>query len=238
MRTEEQIVYELLNILYGGKVSNDDYASERLVRSFLRKHRASKINTYYSEGAIIEDVCFQKLENVQFEIVKDLDYKASIPAIVNFKQNFGIRIIKDGYSIPVVRKEAFELSKKNIINKTTPKATIFGNTALIYVGSNDLCNFLEASEKEVLVNSFQEQIAEFDDVAKITADLEVVLYDPDSDPTYDWTTTPYPAPSEIIDQLTTSTLARDLGLLIREKADTLINNKKDNTSFDDTIGVR
>jgi len=238
MRTEEQIAYEILNIVYGGKVSNDDTVSERLVRSFMRKHRASKFGKYYSKGMDVDDFLFQEIGELEFEINKHGDYTAEIPAIINFPLNQGLRVKKDSYQIPVVDKNAFDLSKKNIINKSSPKATLLGSRLIIYVGYNDPCNFFDFSEKEKAVNSLIKEAGELDNISNINAKVEAVLYDPDDGLNYNWTISPYPCPSDIIDQLTTSTLARDFELLIRNTSDQVPNSKSDNVNFSDTLGVK
>lgn len=238
MRTEEQIVYEILNIVYGGKVSDDNEISPRLVQSFLRKHRASKLATYYSKGMNVDDFLFQNIGPVEFDLVKDLDYKSEVPALINFPLNYGIRLSKEGYYIPVVDRFAFELSKNNIINQSSPKATMDGSAITIYIGYSDPCNFLDTSSKEIATNKFVEESESIDNVPKIYADLSAVLYDPEDAPGYDWSRDPYPCPSDIIDQLTTSTLARDMELLIRQQSDKVSNAKDDKINFDDTIGVR
>lgn len=238
MRTEEQIVYEILNTVHGGQVSGDDTISERLVRSFLRKHRASKLAAHYAAGMNLDDFIFQSLGALEFQKIKDLDYRVQLPAIINFPNNYGIRLSKNGYYIPVVDRHAFELSKKNIVNKSSPKATMDGHFLTLYVGYTDLCNFFADSEKELAVAQLKTELEEIDDVAKVTTDVSAVLYDPGEGLSYDWTRDPYPCPSEIIDKVTTSTLARDLDLMIRTQSDTVSNIKSDNVNFDDTHGVK
>lgn len=238
MRTEEQIVYEILNIVHGGKVSNDDVISERLIRSFLRKHRASKLYEKYSKGMDVDDFIFQSLGEVEFNLSSNDNYISKLPALINLELNQGVRVNKDGFWIPVVDRTSFSLSKKNIINKSFPKATFNGNSMLIYPGHLDSCNFFDNSEKENVVSLFKKEILTIDDNPKIYAEVEALLYDPDSAPGYDWTKDPWPSPSEIIDKLTTSTLARDLELLIRSSGDNIPNSKSDKINHNDTTGVR
>lgn len=238
MRTEEEIVYDILNVVHGGNVSNDDQISERLVRNFLRKHRAAKLVSYMDRGWSVDDYVFQSLGTLLLEKTGS-DYNVPMPALINFDNNEGVKLSKSGYVVPLLNEEAFELSKTNIINKSSPKATFDGQNLKVYVGNIDSCRFLLESPKEIAVTAFNEEIAQTDDNPKIYLDVRAVLYDPEQGKDYDWTRHPYPCPSEIIDQLTTSTHARDLNLLIRKESDKVPNNKPGlDPDYDRTINLQ
>ena len=234
MRTEEQIVYELMNIYHGGEITNDTQIDERLMRGFLRKHRASKISKATFEGLTVPSEIFQRLGTVTLEKNEFGDYEVDLPALLRL-QGHGINIYKTNYSLPVISREGFRLSKRNIINKSFPKATLFSNKLIIYPGNSDLCNADATSEKEVAVKAFADEIAEFDDNEKITVEVEAVLYDPGQAPDYDWTSDPYPCMSEIIDELTTSTLARDLNLMIRQFVDQNDDKRFNKAEVDESL---
>ena len=238
MGTEEQLVYELLSTITGGQVSNDDKYSERLMRSFIRKHRAAKLVEYYALGMDLDDYIFQNVGLLQLDKVKNLDFKCKIPQLIHFSNNYGLRLHKNDYFIPVVDKHAFELSKLNIINKSIPKATVNGNELTVYVGYSDFCNFFENSSKEIAVKELIAESEVIDDVPKIYCELEAILFNPDDALNYDWTRDVFPCPPEIFEKITTSTLARDLDLMLRAPSDGVSNMKQDKTDFDDTIKVR
>lgn len=226
MRTEVQIVYDLLNIVHGGRVSADDVISERLVRSFVRKHRASKVNMFFNSGASIADYMFQSLGNLEFKQKDEFEYSSIIPAVINFEKNFGIKISKERFSIPIVTSESYELSLSNPINRSSPKAKLDGQELTIFIGKLDSCNFLESSLHNKVVKSFNEEAKEIDDESKIYALVRAVLYDPSQGLNYNWTRDAYPCPSEIIDQIETSVLARDFDLMIRQRPDQADNKSQ------------
>jgi len=226
MRTEEQIVYELLNVYHGGELSDDNVVNERLMRSFLRKHRASKLAKYFMDGVSFSEEIFQDLGVLEFQENNKSDFFKKLPPLILIN-NFGLVLRKGDYIIPLTSREAFERSKKNLINKGWPKATTSSQGAVIYVGLSELCKADLKSLKEITVASFNQEINSFDTERKITVEVSAVLYDPSSSPTYNWTIDPYPCPSEIIDEITTSTLARDLNLMIRTNIDQNMNKMVD-----------
>lgn len=226
MKTEEEIVYDILNIVHGGRVSADNVISERLIRSFLRKHRASKMYEFFNKGMSLYDYVFQDLGDLEFEIIEENEFKVSVPAVINFKENFGIKISKNRFPITVLNQEEYELALSNPINKTHPKANLQGSVLTIYKGEPNSCDYHATSPKEKTVETFNLEASEVDDVSKITANVKAVLYDPSNAPSYDWTKSVYPCPSEIIDKIETSTLARDLDLLMRTTADQIDNKSQ------------
>jgi len=227
MKTEEQIVYDLQNIISGGRVSADDVTSERLVRSFLRKYRASKMHTFFSKGKNPADYVFQSLG--ELELVGngfENEFSASLPAIIHFSGYSGIRISKNRLSIPVLNEEAFELSLANEINKSQPKAKIDGNTLTVFSGLINSCDYHSSSLAQKVVAAFNLESTTVSDELKICVDAKAVLYDPSEALNYDWTKDPYPCPSEIIDQIETSTLDRDFELMIRVQPDQADNKSE------------
>lgn len=219
MRTEEQIVYDLMNILAGGRVSADDVTSERLMRSFLRKHRASKMVTYFNKGKNVADYVFQPLGNIEFKLSESLEFSTMIPAIINFDDSLGIKLSKNRLVIPVVDEESFELSLHNPINKSHPKAKLDGNQLTVYIGDLNKCDYLPNSLAQQITRQFLSECGQIDDEPKIYVNVKAVLYDPEQGVDYDWTKTPYPCPSDVIDSIETSTLSRDFELMIRRLPD-------------------
>ncbi|RZV56997.1 MAG: hypothetical protein EX254_10490, partial [Flavobacteriaceae bacterium] len=82
MRSEEQIVDQLLNIYHGGDLSNDNNVNERLMRDFLRKHRASNMIKFTSQGMTVTSECFQPLGTVELEKETSGDFSRPMPAII------------------------------------------------------------------------------------------------------------------------------------------------------------
>ncbi len=226
MKTEQQIVYDLLNIVHGGEVSNDNVYSDRLIRSFLRTHRASKMNTFYHKGLSVNDIVFQDLGTLELKKSGN-DYSVETPAFINFENNQGVYVTKFGYNIPIMDSEAFDLSKMNFYNNSKPKAKFEYNKLIVFAGCIDECNFLESSLKTKAVKQFVKEYNETDDEPHIFVNVRAVLYDPGDQPGYDWTKDPYPCPSEIIDKIETSTLSRNLDLMIRMKGDQVGNAMSD-----------
>ncbi len=222
MRTEEQIVYELMNIYHGGQVSNDNVISERLMRSFLRKHRARKIPKFSTYGLTITDECFQHVGTIFLEKTKYY-YEKKIPAVI-YMDAHGIMVTKNEKEIPVMDRMAFRSSLKNILNKNFPKATMHGDLLILFPGKINECQVDTSSDMGLLLKAFDDEIKSFNDNEKVSIDLSAVLYDPSQAQSYDWTKDPYPCPSEIIDEITISTTQTDLGLMLRQYIDNNVNN--------------
>lgn len=231
MRTEEQIVYDVMNIAAGGRISADDVVSERMVRSWLRKYRASKMYMFFNKGAQISDYVFQSLGDLEFNQTGEFEYATTLPALINFDGNFSVKITKSRLNIPLLEEEEYELALSNPINKTFPKAKIEETLLTLFIGKPDSCNYLSSSPKEKVVAMFNEEALKIDDVPTVVANVKAVLYDPDQGLNYNWTRTPYPCPSEIVEQIETSTLARDFDLMIRTRPD-----QADNKSQIDNVG--
>lgn len=232
MRTEEQVVYQLLHIYHGGQVSNDNVVGERLMRDFLRKHRATKINKFSKGGLIITDECFQYVGNITMEKGKYY-FEKNIPPLI-FLEGNGILLSKNDVDIPVMDRSSFRASLRNILNKHFPKASMMGNQLILFPGSIDLCNISLESEMGSLISEFDKEIKSFNDNEKVTVDLHAVLYDPSQAKDYDWTKDPWPTPSEIIDEITTSTTQRDLNLMLRQYVDNNVNNVADKVETNET----
>lgn len=234
MRTEESIVDELLNIYYGGEFTQDDDVNERVVRAFLRKHRASRLSYFTIEGQTVGSECFQELGTLTVERGTDGEYAVILPPLILLDYH-GIIVQKDGHIIPVTDYFPYRLSKKNYFNKAFPKAAIRGHKLLVWPGIKDLCKQDASSEVYQTVSAFADEIAEFDDNEKITVQVDAVLYNPDDAPGYKWTESPYPCPSEIIDYLTTATASKDLQLMIRQHVDENINNLDDKVRTNEAV---
>lgn len=230
MRTEEEIVYEVREIVHGGEISSDSVIGERLIRSFLRKHRASKLYTFYKKGLTVSDIVVQELGLIDLDKINDTEYSKKLPAIINFDSNMGIFIDKENFNIPVLSSYKYFKSKYNILNSTLPKAKFSRDEIVVYIGKTDSCNFDEDAPKETAVKQFVEEAGS--PSSKVYVNIQCVLYDPSEGKDYDWTRDPWPCPSEIIDMLTTSTLSRDLNLMINAHSDQVGNSRNDNIKLD------
>ncbi len=232
MTTEENILYQILNSVRAAELNSDEVADERLIRSFMRLHRAELINKYSQGGVTIQDVCFQivpgsGVDQTLLDIAVTTDpfeYDATIPTLVQLPSYLGIILTtKEYYSIPVIQNENYHLSKFHIINKYQPKATIEFNKIIIFTGS-------------VSPNVQTTGIPMSNIIASIkagTVRLKAILDDPDKGFGYDWTTSQYPLPEEIIEEMKKNILRREFQIILSTKSDQVPNMKNDTLRYHD-----
>lgn len=223
MRTEEQIIYTILNTVRGGEFNLDEAITERLLRNYLKTHRASHLAKYYNQGQTLENECYQETKELLFTLSNGLWVSTDIPKFVSFKQNKGIILTKNGYEISVLSNEEFRLNQKSRWNKFQPSIKIQSNKAELYLGK---ANTIIQLDDDFSLSPLNQTINLINEEA-ITGTIKVqgvaVHLDPDDSPGYDFTTDSYPFPNERLDALINSVTARDLNIFIRMKSDDIGN---------------
>jgi hypothetical protein len=219
--TEENIVYQLLEVLRASELNNDEVVGEREVRAYMRVHRAELIHKYSLKGLIIQDVCFQTIELPLIAVGSE--FAANVPAIIRLPQNFGIKLSTHcRENIPVVSEENFTLSLRHPINKYQPKGFIQEGKLVI--------NATSVSPQAIDGGArIAATIAEIEDDRVVH--LTSVLDDPSISPNYDWTVNEYPFPQENIKHLKDSILRREFNLILQTKSDQVGNFKQDNINY-------
>jgi len=227
--TEESIVYQLLNTIRAAELNNDEVVTERRVRSLMRIQRPSLISKFSNKGETIQDVCFQRLDDIQLTDNNN-EYIAELPALVYLPNNFGVRITtKEFANITLVNNEDYELSKRNPINKHKPKATIIDQVLKIYLNGTNPSNLDGGSR----ANQVNQSI-----IANKAIQISAVLDNPENGLNYDWTKTEYPLNPEAISELKNNILRRDFQLVLQTKSDQVPNSKNDTLRYHDQDDVQ
>lgn len=228
MKRELDVIYAIWEIVRAGQINQDDPINERLLRSFLRIHRGKHLSRNYSEGAQIPDEVFQNLGNIQFSLTNSGDFVSEIlPKMIRFKNNFGFIADKDGYTIPVLNSEEFDTSKKNPFNKFHPKIKFIDDRMYLNIGLVQNCGDNNLSSLNFAVNSFIEEAQK--DI--VTLNLRSVLVNPDDAPGYDFTTSIYPFPDELIEDLINSVNAREFNFFLKTRSDEVTNSRDNSSNF-------
>lgn len=218
METEEEIVYSIIETAKKGNLSDDNRINERLVRGFLKIYRASAIAKASDMGVTISDECFQYLGNLKFDFVRSRQYQRQLPKMILLNNNFGVSFEVIGENIPLLNSEEFSLSLKSLLNGKLPKAKMIGNKATIYAGEYLIVNGRQKPLKNFAIEELQSQI-NLSQNAYINVDVYGILDNPEHAPGYDWTTSPYPCPSELIEEIKTKILAKEFNLILNVKVD-------------------
>lgn len=221
METEEKIVYSIIETANNGGVNDDALINERIVRSFLATYRGSIIEKYSDAGISVSDELFQTLPGQEFLLLRDRLFTKFLPKIIRLKNMYGasgIKFEKQDENIPILSGEEFNNSLKSIINKYHPKAKFVGSLATIYIGKKNLSPCAAADGLNSFVDVFEKEFLS-SDKNLITVDITAILENPDDDPGYDWTRSPYPLDSESIAELKSQILSREYNIVFQAKTD-------------------
>lgn len=217
METEEKIVYAILEVVNKGVVLEDSKVDERLVRELVKAYRASVLVKYTLNGYILPDECFQSLGLVKYTKVKGREYSANLPKMIRTSDNFGIYFRISGEDFGVISSENYFLGLKNVISKRLPKAKIEGSLASIYIGDP-----LNSTPKKPLNNLILEALhanATLNKFDFINVETFGILDDTSLGKNYDWTSSPYPMPSELIDEMKTRLLVKEFNIIAQSNPD-------------------
>lgn len=226
METEEEIVYSIIETAKKGNLTDDNRINERLIRAFLKPYRASAIAKASAMGLVITDESFQHLGELRFDFSKSKEFTRVLPKMISLKSNFGVRFEIAGESIPILGSEEYSLSLKSLLNGKLPKAKIISTKATVYTGEYLIVNGKQKPSNNFTINEFQEQIRDNQNQF-VTIDVYGVLDNPDHGLDYDWTTSPYPCPSELIEEIKTKILAKEYNLILNVKVDKVTDSNDD-----------
>jgi hypothetical protein len=226
MGTEEEIVYSIIETAKKGNLSDDNRINERLVRGFLKIYRATAIAKSSTMGITITDECFQYLGNLKFDFVRSRQFQRQLPKMILLNSNFGVRFETNGENIPVLNSEEFTLSLKSLLNGKLPKAKMIANKAVIYTGEYIIVNGKQKPKYNYAIEDLQNQMSTNQNNF-VNVEVYGVLDDPDNAEDYDWTTSPYPCPSELIEDIKTKILAKEFNLILNLKVDKVTDSNDD-----------
>ena len=220
--TEENIVYQLLDSIRAAELNNDEVIGERQVRAIMRVLRPELILKYSMKGMLIQDICFQDFP-LTLTKLNDLEYTSPIPPIIRLPYNFGIKMTNLGYyNVPVVQEESYQLGKKNPILKFQPKAMLMEGIIKVYIGKRTKFAIDGGSSLSGMVDCFEKRKSVY---------VSAILEDPEDGIGYNWTTSQYPMPPEIIEELKKTLIRRDLQVMLSTKSDQIPNMKNDTLKY-------
>lgn len=223
--TEESIVYQLLNTIRASELNNDETITERRLRSFLRTHRAEAVYKATKMGLLASDEYFQVVQLALTQI-NSVEWIGDVPDIIQLPENYGTKLMSYGFTnIPIIGEEYYYLSKKNIVNKHLPMAMIEDLKLKIRIPEKSpyaMNNGLEAE-------SYLQCLKRNEDNMR----LRVILSNPDDGFEYDWTTSPYPVPNELIQPIKENILRKELSAILETKSDQVPNMKNDTLRYHD-----
>jgi len=131
---------------------------------------------------------------------------------------FGIQFEVAGENLPVLNSEDYSLSLKSLLNGKLPKAKFINSKATVYIGEYIVVNGKNKPKQNILMDEFQSQIS-INSNAFVNVEVYGVLDNPDHDANYDWTSSPYPCPSELVEEIKTKILAKEFNLILNVKVD-------------------
>jgi hypothetical protein len=231
MTTEEELIYTIHDIVRGGIHNQDDPINERLMRSFLRLHRGKHLERYFNMGAELSDEVFQDLGAIQMTSSNGEYVSNLIPKVIRFKENYGLMANIQGLPISIVNSEEYRTSKKSRVNKYHPLLKFIGGKLYLSLGKEQQGIFEDRSNSELntVVKSLEQGFVQ----KTVTINLRAVLVNPDDEPGYDFTKSPYPMPDELIEELVNSVNAREFNMFLRMKTDET-GDMRDNAKAEDT----
>lgn len=219
MTTEEQLIYTIWDIVRGGEINADDPINERLLRAFLRIHRGRHLEQYYRKGSMIPDEAFQDLGTINFTLDSNSQLVSdALPKIIRFRDRFGIMLFKDNFTIPVMTSQEFDNASKNPFNKFQPRTKFVGNKLVFDIGDEQICTELEDYINSELNLTVRKLKTEYNQ-QNVSISGRAVLVDPDDESGYDFASSQYPMPDELIENLINSVNAREFNFFLRTKSD-------------------
>lgn len=242
MKTELELVYGIINVARNAEHNNDEAVPERLVRAFIRTHRADSLRKHYKNGHFVDDEVFQNIP-IRMVKVSDNEYQYQLPKIIRFPENTGFYIEKTGVVIPIVESEQYNLQKKNDFSKNflfckTEEGLItlyvFNMTGNTLDATSDNAMFLQLLADDLYaqqVYNYNNPLAQLP--IGIDLNLHAVLLDPSDAPNYDWEVDMFPFPSERLVELENQVLAKEFGIMASTKKDEIQNARADDVKYND-----
>lgn len=232
MTTELEIIYTIWDIVRAGEVNQDDPLNERLMRQFLSIHRGKLLNQTYLKGERVPDECFQDLGAIGLTFVNSEWQTASLPKIIRFdKGRHGIMVSKNGMPISVMNSEEFYNSQFDRYNKKHPRAKFINNILTLELGQEDNCHTHLDDHSNTSFNAIVRILQEESIQNTLNVNVQGVLVNTDDEPGYNFESSPYPMPDELIESLVNSVNAREFNLFLRTKADEVGDRRQNTAEF-------
>ena len=228
MKTEEEVIYTLWDIVRSGSFNQDDPINERLMRQFLRQHRGKLLSTKFVEGEQLPEEVFQYLGELpmMYDPMKEEFVTQTLPKLILMKSYSGIKANVYGYPLSVVGSEEFSHSRMDRFNSKQPMAKLVNNRLVVRNGltQEDMLSDFSGSSLNYAVNGLTQDAAS----GVSTVSVQAVLVNTDDEPGYDFTSSAYPLPDDLLEDLINSVKARDFNIFLRMKSD-IVGNQQNET---------
>ncbi len=233
MRTEADIIYTIWDVIRAGTVNADDPIVERLMRQFLSIHRGKILNQYYKKGTMIPDECFQDLGAIIFSFGAAGWTSPVLPKLIRFEDgNYGLMFDKDGFVLSILNSEEFTNSIHDSYNKFQPRMKFINNKLTLDLGQEQSCDDGLDDISNSALNITVRKIKAESLSNAVTISGQGVLVNPDDEVGYDFTTSPYPLPDELIESMVNSVNAREFNLFLKVKSDETGDIKHSTAEYD------
>ena len=123
-----------------------------------------------------------------------------------------------GYVVSVLRSEEWRNARKDRFNKHHPLIKLMNNKMVMSKGMLQVNQGLD-DHAGSLLNTVVNKLALIVENETVAVDIQAVLVNPDDEPGYDFTTSPYPYPDELTEDLMTSVNAREFNLFLQTRSD-------------------
>lgn len=116
----------------------------------------------------------------------------------------------EGYVVSIVNSEEWRNARFDKHNKHHPMIKIVNNRMVLSFGQNQANQLDDFTATEL--NTVVDILAAIVAPATVDVAVQAVLVNPDDEPGYDFTTSPYPLPDELVEDLINSVNAREFGI--------------------------
>jgi hypothetical protein len=245
MKTEFEIVYDIINAVNGAEHNNDLPVHENLVRSMLRKYRADSIRKAYKDGHVVNDEAFQtKTITTTLFTANPSGYelKGTLPQIIRMNNNYGMYLSYNEVELAIVDSFTYMNSKKNFRSQVYPFAKTDQSELVFYAGIHNSTNLTVGGEVYFVTNLIHDHIlaqkianANNNTTLPVTLNLKLksILVDPDDGDFYNWETSPYPFPAERVNELESQIMVKEFGIILQTKKDEVQNARADQIRYHD-----
>lgn len=245
MTTELQIIYSILKTVRSAELNNDENVSERLLLSYIRKHRPDILRKHYNNGHTIGDEVFQTLPITLLKKSAKIFF-CNLPKTVMFEHNYGVNISLFGIPFQIVTNEDFYLYQKNNKMNFFPIGTIVQNTLHFFIGNPDSTAYKTNSEthyaiKHIHDTIYQIELNNYNNETQLPiqfdVDYKAVLVNPDEQPGYSFENSIFPFPAERLPELEQTILSKEFNIILSTKKDEIQNARQDYIRYHDNENI-
>lgn len=237
MKTELELVYYIINNSRNAEHNDDEAVTERLIRTYIRNHRADIMRKHYKNGIYIADEIFQ---NISLRLIRQPngEFMCQYPKLIHFEHDYGFYIQKDGVNIPITRSHRVENFKKNFFGRNFAVGRISDDKFYVTIPNIANLNLDLTSDNGMFLNLVNQEILEqeiynnnnnpgMSKPVGLTMSMHAILFDPSDDLSYDWESDTFPFPSERMLELGNQILAKEYGIMAASKKDEVQNARAD-----------